>query len=136
MSSGEEETCQLLILFYINKFPSQVKTKTLSFQFPYWNGILDIGSILVSEYSKMDYFFSFLLIWLVRIVVYAKLLLLQIQIFGFNSQLYTNFSEALYRAQGVVAISLLLQVSWFTISVSKIQNSYLYLSKTVAAYLK
>uniref|UniRef100_A0A8D9E2U1 Carbonic anhydrase-related protein 10 n=1 Tax=Cacopsylla melanoneura TaxID=428564 RepID=A0A8D9E2U1_9HEMI len=34
----------------------------------------------------------------------------EIQIFGFNSQLYTNFSEALYRAQGVVAISLLLQL--------------------------
>ncbi|KAK6630401.1 hypothetical protein RUM44_005068 [Polyplax serrata] len=36
--------------------------------------------------------------------------LLQIQIFGFNSQLYSNFTEALYRAQGIVAISLLLQL--------------------------
>lgn len=34
----------------------------------------------------------------------------EIQIFGFNSQLYSNFSEALYRAQGIVAISLLLQL--------------------------
>lgn len=35
----------------------------------------------------------------------------QMQIFGFNSQLYNNFSEALHRAQGIVAVSLLLQVS-------------------------
>lgn len=34
----------------------------------------------------------------------------QIQIFGFNSQLYNNFSEALHRAQGIVGVSLLLQV--------------------------
>lgn len=34
----------------------------------------------------------------------------QIQIFGFNSQLYTNFSEAMHKAQGIVVISLLLQV--------------------------
>lgn len=36
--------------------------------------------------------------------------LFQIQIFGFNSQLYSNFSEALHKAQGIVVISLLLQV--------------------------
>ncbi|CAG9090631.1 unnamed protein product [Plutella xylostella] len=35
----------------------------------------------------------------------------EIQIFGFNSQLYSNFSEALHKAQGIVSISLLLQVS-------------------------
>ncbi|KAJ8978371.1 hypothetical protein NQ317_005952 [Molorchus minor] len=35
--------------------------------------------------------------------------LFQIQIFGFNSQLYSNFSEALHKAQGIVVISLLLQ---------------------------
>lgn len=34
----------------------------------------------------------------------------QLQIFGFNSQLYNNFSDALHRAQGIVAVSLLLQV--------------------------
>ncbi|XP_068907436.1 carbonic anhydrase-related protein 10 isoform X2 [Tenebrio molitor] len=34
----------------------------------------------------------------------------RIQIFGFNSQLYTNFSEALHKAQGIVVISLLLQM--------------------------
>ncbi|CAB0005585.1 unnamed protein product, partial [Nesidiocoris tenuis] len=33
----------------------------------------------------------------------------KIQIFGFNSQLYSNFSEAIHRAQGIVAISVLLQ---------------------------
>ncbi|ENN80717.1 hypothetical protein YQE_02864, partial [Dendroctonus ponderosae] len=33
-----------------------------------------------------------------------------IQIFGFNSQLYTNFSEALHKAQGIVVVSLLLQL--------------------------
>jgi hypothetical protein len=40
------------------------------------------------------------------------ILLFQIQILGFNSQLYQNFSDALYRAQGIVGISLLLQVSF------------------------
>ncbi|XP_066148882.1 carbonic anhydrase-related protein 10-like isoform X1 [Euwallacea fornicatus] len=35
----------------------------------------------------------------------------EIQIFGFNSQLYTNFSEALHKAQGIVVVSLLLQRS-------------------------
>ncbi|XP_012265017.2 carbonic anhydrase-related protein 10 [Athalia rosae] len=34
----------------------------------------------------------------------------EIQIFGFNSQLYNNFSDALHRAQGIVAVSLLLQL--------------------------
>ncbi|XP_043275511.1 carbonic anhydrase-related protein 10 isoform X2 [Venturia canescens] len=34
----------------------------------------------------------------------------EIQIYGFNSQLYNNFSDALHRAQGIVAVSLLLQV--------------------------
>lgn len=34
----------------------------------------------------------------------------EIQIFGFNSQLYGNFTEALHRAQGIVGISLLLQL--------------------------
>lgn len=34
----------------------------------------------------------------------------EIQIFGFNSQLYNNFSDALHRPQGVVAVSLLLQI--------------------------
>ncbi|XP_050515674.1 carbonic anhydrase 2-like [Diabrotica virgifera virgifera] len=34
----------------------------------------------------------------------------EIQIFGFNSQLYSNFSEALHKAQGIVVISLLLQL--------------------------
>lgn len=42
-------------------------------------------------------------------------LIFQIQIFGFNSQLYSNFSEALHRAQGIVAISLLMQVSYILI---------------------
>lgn len=37
--------------------------------------------------------------------------LFQIQIFGYNSQLYTNFSDAVYRAQGIVAVSVLLQVN-------------------------
>ncbi|XP_033333149.1 carbonic anhydrase-related protein B isoform X1 [Megalopta genalis] len=34
----------------------------------------------------------------------------ELQIFGFNSQLYNSFSDALHRAQGIVAVSLLLQV--------------------------
>jgi len=34
----------------------------------------------------------------------------EIQIFGFNSQLYSNYSEAINRAQGIVAISVLLQL--------------------------
>lgn len=34
----------------------------------------------------------------------------QLQIFGYNSQLYQNFTDALNRAQGIVAVSVLLQV--------------------------
>ncbi|XP_066155746.1 carbonic anhydrase-related protein 10-like [Euwallacea fornicatus] len=34
----------------------------------------------------------------------------EIQIFGFNSQLYANFSEAQRKAQGIVVVSLLLQL--------------------------
>ncbi|TGZ49721.1 Uncharacterized protein DBV15_01239 [Temnothorax longispinosus] len=34
----------------------------------------------------------------------------ELQIFGFNSQLYNNFSDALHKAQGIVAVSLLLQL--------------------------
>ncbi|XP_046395277.1 carbonic anhydrase-related protein 10-like [Ischnura elegans] len=34
----------------------------------------------------------------------------EIQIYGFNSQLYRNFSESLHKAQGIVGISLLLQL--------------------------
>ncbi|XP_017485712.1 PREDICTED: putative carbonic anhydrase-like protein 2, partial [Rhagoletis zephyria] len=33
-----------------------------------------------------------------------------IQIFGYNSQLYANFSDALNRAQGIVGVSILLQL--------------------------
>ncbi|KAL9881732.1 carbonic anhydrase-related protein 10 isoform X3 [Glossina fuscipes] len=33
-----------------------------------------------------------------------------IQIFGYNSQLYNNFSDALNRAQGIVGVSILLQL--------------------------
>jgi len=39
----------------------------------------------------------------------------QLQMFGFNSQLYSNFSEAVYRSHGIVAISILLQVCIFNI---------------------
>ncbi|MPC93624.1 hypothetical protein E2C01_088758 [Portunus trituberculatus] len=35
---------------------------------------------------------------------------LQLQLFGFNSQLYANFSQALDKAYGIVGISILLQV--------------------------
>ncbi|KAL1491295.1 hypothetical protein ABEB36_011913 [Hypothenemus hampei] len=34
----------------------------------------------------------------------------EIQIFGFNSQLYSNYSEAVHKAQGIVVVSLLLQM--------------------------
>jgi len=47
-----------------------------------------------------------------NISIFFYPLFFQIQVFGFNSQLYSNFSEALHRAQGIVAISLLLQVSY------------------------
>ncbi|KAH0999827.1 hypothetical protein HUJ04_013594 [Dendroctonus ponderosae] len=44
------------------------------------------------------------------LIVLNYILLVEIQIFGFNSQLYTNFSEALHKAQGIVVVSLLLQL--------------------------
>lgn len=39
------------------------------------------------------------------------LLFSQLQLYGFNSQLYRNFTEASTRSQGLVAISLLVQVT-------------------------
>lgn len=40
---------------------------------------------------------------------------LQIQIYGFNAELYHNMSEAQHKSQGLVAISLMVQVSEFFI---------------------
>jgi len=34
--------------------------------------------------------------------------------YGYNAELYSNFSEAVSRSQGIIAISVLLQVSIFT----------------------
>lgn len=41
--------------------------------------------------------------------------LLQIQVYGFNAELYHNMSEAQHKSQGLVAISLMVQVSEFSI---------------------
>lgn len=41
--------------------------------------------------------------------------LLQIQVYGFNAELYHNMSEAQHKSQGLVAISLMVQVSEFFI---------------------
>lgn len=41
--------------------------------------------------------------------------LLQIQVYGFNAELYHNMSEAQHKSQGLVAISLMVQVSAFSI---------------------
>lgn len=38
-------------------------------------------------------------------------ILLQIQVYGFNAELYHNMSEAQHKSQGLVAISLMVQVS-------------------------
>lgn len=45
----------------------------------------------------------------------------QIQIFGYNSDLYTNFSEAMHKSHGIVGISILLQVFLFEYLVNVIQ---------------
>ena len=37
--------------------------------------------------------------------------LLQIQVYGFNAELYHNMSEAQHKSQGLVAISLMVQVN-------------------------
>lgn len=42
--------------------------------------------------------------------------LLQIQVYGFNAELYHNMSEAQHKSQGLVAISLMVQVSRFLIA--------------------
>lgn len=42
-----------------------------------------------------------------------RLLLLQIQLYGFNKELYHNMSEAQHKSQGIVGISLMVQVSYF-----------------------
>lgn len=49
---------------------------------------------------------------------------LQIQIFGYNSQLYANFSDALNRAQGIVGVSILLQVSQLPLSLCMMLPSH------------
>lgn len=36
---------------------------------------------------------------------------MQIQLYGFNKELYHNMSEAQHKSQGVVGISLMVQVS-------------------------
>lgn len=38
----------------------------------------------------------------------------EIQIFGYNSDLYNNFTEAMYKAQGLVGIALLIQIGEMT----------------------
>lgn len=45
--------------------------------------------------------------------------LLQIQVYGFNAELYHNMSEAQHKSQGLVAISLMVQVSEFFIERSR-----------------
>lgn len=50
---------------------------------------------------------------LIRMLIthsFISMNLFQIQIFGYNSQLYTNFTDALYKAQGIVGVAVLLQV--------------------------
>lgn len=49
--------------------------------------------------------------------------LLQIQIYGFNAELYHNMSEAQHKSQGLVAISLMVQVSEFFIERSLGESS-------------
>lgn len=58
------------------------------------------------SYNFLLYTFTLSHNYLLLSVIY-----LQIQIFGYNSQLYANFSDALNRAQGIVGVSILLQVS-------------------------
>lgn len=46
-------------------------------------------------------------------VISLRFSLLQIQVYGFNAELYHNMSEAQHKSQGLVAISLMVQVSEF-----------------------
>lgn len=48
----------------------------------------------------------------------------QIQIFGYNSQLYTNFTESLNRAQGIIGISVLLQVRNYNLGTGTVIRLY------------
>lgn len=40
-------------------------------------------------------------------------MVLQLQLYGYNAELYRNMSEAQHRAQGVVGVALMVQVSVF-----------------------
>lgn len=72
-----------------------------------------------SYFEKLYQLLTSTSIWLIISFTNSIVLIFvskQLQIFGFNSQLYNNFSDALQRAQGIVALSLLLQVSiWLNI---------------------
>lgn len=48
-------------------------------------------------------------------VISLRFSLLQIQVYGFNAELYHNMSEAQHKSQGLVAISLMVQVSEFLV---------------------
>lgn len=46
-----------------------------------------------------------------RLFPHVSLSLFQIQVYGYNAELYHNMSEAQHKSQGLVAISLMVQVS-------------------------
>jgi hypothetical protein len=69
-----------------------------------------------------------LLIWK---IYFFYLLWAQIQILGYNSELYQNMSEASNKPNGVVGVALLIQVS-----ISKIFNTNIWLSIRIVDCLK
>ncbi len=73
---------------------------------------------LSSFYQPFFFFFFFFLVFL--FFAEKSYLFLQLQLHGYNSQLYRNFSEAATRAQGLVAISLLVQVRKYASKVTLI----------------
>lgn len=49
---------------------------------------------------------------------------LQIQLYGFNKELYHNMSEAQHKSQGIVGISLMVQVNFFIIKNWKLKGLF------------
>lgn len=53
------------------------------------------------------------------LILFSPQTLFQLQLYGYNSQLYRNFSDAITRSQGLVAISMLVQVIIHSILLAK-----------------
>lgn len=100
---------------------------------PLFNSVAASRKVNKHENNLIEFITRITSSTLVQIKTQLSLSLLsftQIQIFGYNSQLYTNFSDAMHRAQGIVAVSILLQVSlsWNFVQTNLIYSRFMHFS--------